>query len=356
MIATTGTGARNRSAEVWREIAPLAEEWEDLADRAGASPFLRPGWIAPWWSAFGRGALEVLTLREGGRLVAVLPLRRDKGALVATANSHTPEYGILAEDPDAADAMARAVIQRGARRLSLTYVPEADVQRVTRAASAARRPSAHDRLELSPYLPIEGKFEDYFGTIDGKLRRDLRRRLRRLGDEGEVVFETLDGRERLPELLDEGFAVEGSGWKDERGTAIDSNEVTRTFYGDVSAWAAERGLLRLSYLRLDGRVLAFQLAFEDVGSYFFIKGGFDPEMRKFAPQKLQVKHLIERAFEIGLDSFEFLGHVEDWKTEWTSLNRERHLVHAFSPLVGLPEWAGIRFGPPKVGRRIALVW
>ena len=54
--AETGTAA----AENYEEIF---DEWDALADRVAATPFMRPGWIAAWWRAFGSGKLEVLTAR-----------------------------------------------------------------------------------------------------------------------------------------------------------------------------------------------------------------------------------------------------------------------------------------------------
>ena len=43
------------------EIDPrLAEEWDGLADRVGAAPWTRPGWVAAWWRAFGSGRLQIV--------------------------------------------------------------------------------------------------------------------------------------------------------------------------------------------------------------------------------------------------------------------------------------------------------
>ena len=55
-----------------------------------------------------------------------------------------------------------------------------------------------------------------------KLASELRRRRRRLEEEGRFSFEVVDGREQLPVLLDEGFAVEAAGWKGEQDKAISS--------------------------------------------------------------------------------------------------------------------------------------
>lgn len=49
---------------VVREIARIAAEWRELAEHLDASPFARPEWLLIWWSAFGRGKLEVLALRD----------------------------------------------------------------------------------------------------------------------------------------------------------------------------------------------------------------------------------------------------------------------------------------------------
>jgi CelD/BcsL family acetyltransferase involved in cellulose biosynthesis len=73
---------------VVREVNALAAEWDDLALRTDAPPFVRPGWIDTWWSAFGHGQLHILTLRREGDLVTILPLARHRGLLHSCSNVH----------------------------------------------------------------------------------------------------------------------------------------------------------------------------------------------------------------------------------------------------------------------------
>ena len=94
------------TAEIHSLVEPLAAEWEELAEQTKASPFRRPGWIVAWWRALGKGALEILTIRRDGRLVAVLPLGRQFGALSSTTNWHTPDFGPVIQDPPALRALA----------------------------------------------------------------------------------------------------------------------------------------------------------------------------------------------------------------------------------------------------------
>lgn len=346
------------AVETQTSLASTAAEWDELADRVDAPPFLRPGWIEAWWRAFGRGGLELVTLRRGGALAGLLPLQSHRRAVRSPTNWHTPEFALLAEDDEALRALARALFRAGRRRVSLGFLnggePSLEVS-VTAAQEAGYR--IHLRtLERSPYVAIEGAWADYERRVRKHRLTEARRRRRRLEEQGELVVEVADGSERLDALLEEGFRVEASGWKSERGTAIVSRPETRAFYTDVARWAAERGWLRLAFLRLDGRPLAFQYLIEAGGSVYFLKGGYETEYARFAPGTLLAQETLARAFAAGLRTYEFLGTEEPFKLEWTDLVRERIGLEAFAPSApGLAEWAAFAYARPVAKRARGLL-
>jgi CelD/BcsL family acetyltransferase involved in cellulose biosynthesis len=313
----------------------LCGEWDELADRVNASPWLRPGWISAWEQAFGRGSLEVLTLRRDGRLVGVLPLEQRFGTLRSTSNVHSPAFSMLVEDEEAARELGRSLFAHGRRQVTLGFLladdPALDTCRS--AARAARYRLIEGTLERSPYIATNGDWPGYERQRESRFLRELRRRRRRLGEQGRLALDVTDGRQQLGELLDEGFAVEAAGWKGKRGTAIASHPATRRFYGDVARWAAQRGWLRLAFLRLDERPLAFDYCLEEQGVHYLLKTGYDPSYGAFAPGMLIRREMIERAFSDGLARYEFLGADEPWKLRWTDMLRERRLLQAFAPSV-----------------------
>ncbi|HKP88938.1 MAG TPA: GNAT family N-acetyltransferase [Thermoleophilaceae bacterium] len=189
------------------------------------------------------------------------------------------------------------------------------------------------------------------GGLDRKFRKEIGRLWRRLEERGDARVSYEDGSERLDELLTEGFRLEGSGWKAEGGTAILSDPAIERFYREVARWAAARGWLRLAFLRLDGRALAFDMCLEHGGAFYVLKGGFDTEERKAGPGTLLTHHGIERAFELGLDSYELLGQADDYKRNWTSLTRERVRFQAFPRRpAGALEYLAWRYGRPLMKR------
>jgi CelD/BcsL family acetyltransferase involved in cellulose biosynthesis len=309
----------------------IAPEWDELASRVAAPPFLRPGWFDAWWRAFGHGRLQLLVARKDDRLVAVAPFRRGWATTAALANVHSPRFALLAEDAAAERALVEWLFEPKPLHTSLCYV-EAEAPgtvAIERVARSRGRTLFAASIQRSPYLQIDGDWERFERGLSAKFVADLRRRRRAVEREGELSLDVGDGTVRLHELLDEAFRVEPSGWKAQRGTAIVSSPRTRRFYTELAEWAGAAGYLRLAFLRLDGRPLAFEYALEGGGAWYFLKGGVEPDAKRFAPGKLLAHAMIRRAFESGLHSFEFLGADELWKSDWRPDRRDLVLQHSF---------------------------
>ncbi len=323
-------------AEIQNRVEPLVAEWERLAQRAEASPFLWPGWIDAWWRAFGAGQLQILTVYENGHLTGVLPLRRFGGALSSTTNnSHTPLFGFLAANETAVKQLSHALFSQKPRRIDLSFLSPTDagVSLARAAADAARYRVLTESVQAAPYVVIDGDWDAYESGLRRKFRSELRRRRRRLEEEGRLTLEVSDGTERLDELLEEGFRVERSGWKGSYGTSIDSQPAARRFYIEVAQWAAKHGWLRLAFLRLDGQALAFDYCLEYDKTHYLLKTGYDPKYGNFGPG-MQIRYLmLARAFSEGLTTYDFLGAGSDygWKREWTSTQQERLFLRMFAP-------------------------
>jgi CelD/BcsL family acetyltransferase involved in cellulose biosynthesis len=239
----------------------------------------------------------------------------------------------VAEDGTARGALAAALASAGRARVTVDFVlagePTAEAAAGALAA-AGYRLYPRTRLE-SPFVTLQGSWEDYLASLSAHRRAELRRRTRHLEAAGAVTREVHLGGSRLPALLEEAFTVEATGWKGTGGTAMLSDPPIATFYHRVAAWAAERGWLRLAFLRLDGRPLAFDLALEATGRHYLLKTGYDPAFAGLSPGLLLRLDMLERAFRTGAGTYEFCGGAEPWKLEWASATRRVLVIEAFSP-------------------------
>lgn len=284
-------------------------------------------------------------------------MSRRRGELAANANWHTPAFAIVAADDPSRVELAESLFRASARRVALAFLraDEGTLPACIDAAARHRYRTLARTLERSPYVSMRVGLEGWEAALDGKLRSELRRRRRRLEEQGTVELDLRDGSEGLDGLLEEGFRIEAAAWKGARGTAIAADPAARVFYDRAARWAAERGWLRLAFLRLDGRALAFDLCLEQGGAHALLKTGFEPELRQLAPGLLLREAMIRRAFELGLDSYEFLGSDEPWKLAWTGTVRELKLLQAFAPtLPGTVDRLAWAAGRPAAKRILAL--
>jgi CelD/BcsL family acetyltransferase involved in cellulose biosynthesis len=315
--------------EVHDSVDAIAEEWEELADRARAAPYLRPGWMGAWRRNFGDGRLVVIALRGEDGLEAVLPLEARGRDLCSLSNEETPRFGpVIAERGIELD-LGQALFARAGRSVRLGWLSAEDAASLAVAAGHGGYRTSTAVAAVTPFVALTGDWESFLAEMKPDRRRQLRRRRRRLEEMGEVTLDVRDGTEQLERSLAEFIAIEGSGWKGEAGTAIRSRQALTSFYDEVIHWAAERGELRLAFLRVDGRAIAAHLYLQSFEVLYRFKSGYDEDWSKLAPGMLLTGAMIERAFDEGLTLYDFLGGGESHKLDWLADTRPLVRLHAF---------------------------
>ncbi len=317
--------------EIYDEVEPIEAEWEELAIRTGELPFLRPGWFLRWWEAFGSGELLIFALRRDGHLAGVLPVRRSGSAIGSPTNWQSDFYGATAEDEAVRAELFAAVFERSPRRIDFSFLEKEGDDVASFVEASGRYRTVNEVLMRSLFVRMEGDWESYLDGLSGKLRGNVRRYRRRMEGEGEVGFEVIKRSDRLDDLLDEGFRLEATGWKGDRGTAIISSPDTLKFYRETGRWAAEHGMLSLAFLRIDGQAVAFSFGLETAECQYLLKLGQDAELSRLGIGTVLMAEMISRGFSVGLEVTEFMGGPDPYKERWANGSRELLRVRAFAP-------------------------
>ena len=301
----------------------LEREWDELAVRSGSPPFVRPGWIREWMAAFAPGqGVQVVAVKRGGELTAVLPLVSGRWRLRSPTNGESMAFSPVVADADAAAELADRLLARQERIVDLSVVPagRGAPAEIMRSAAERRGAAVLTRtMTMSPFLDVSGSWSEFNQRLSAKRRQGMRRLGNRLADVGRVTFDVHDGRSDLDALLEDGFRLEAREWKRAAGSAILSHPSTTRFYTSVARWAADVDVLRLAFLRLDGHPIAFSYNLQDSGRLYGLKLGMDDEYAKSGPGVVISHRLIEYAFaEPGLVQFDFLGQNDPYKAEYAS--------------------------------------
>ena len=323
------------TSETVGRLERVMDGWRALGAQSGG-PIEQPEWAAACLDANpAAGRLRVFAVRRGDRLVAIAPMvaKSVRGVtrtvMLGVDSQHEP-MDLLAADPEALEALARS-LARDSRPSVFGRLP-ADSASVAALRTAFRGHAlivARPRAPF-PHIALDESWIEPESHLSPRRRSDLRRAGRRAEQLGEVRADLLAPEPRdVDSLLDEAFRVEASSWKGASGTAIAFDPPKEAFIRSFARRASERGSLRLSFLRIDGRAVAMQIAVVQGGGYWLLKIGYDEEFARCSPGILLLRESIASAARLGLSSFEFLGASESWIAPWTERERGTVCISAY---------------------------
>ncbi len=145
-----------------------------------------------------------------------------------------------------------------------------------------------------------------------------------------MTFEVVEDGTGIDAALEQGLRIEAAGWKAREGTAMASRPDTLRFYSTFAHRAASRGWLRLHFLAVGGRPIAFSYCLCFGKTVYLVKQGYDQAFGPYSPGTLHAAVVLKDAFDRGMGEFDFLGDDDPWKLEWTATTRAHRWLFIFA--------------------------
>jgi len=178
------------------------------------------------------------------------------------------------------------------------------------------------------------------GAISGLALKEVRRKEKRLRDQGRLVWGELEPGEDARPWLSDFLRLEASGWKGRGKSALACSEAEREFFVSAAAAAHERGRLMLLGLFLDDRPLALKCNFLSGDGGFAFKIAFDEAYRAYSPGFLleveNVRRLHQRPAVRWMDSCADAQHAminRLWPGRRTMATAPGELLVSLMPLL-----------------------
>lgn len=363
-----------------------------LAATPSATPFSRWTFHRAWWDAYGSTAHEqylvCLPLDGAARpglvdatdAVAIVPLMhrhevepsdlmtathlrrpRQEGAHVADeakavfmAASYHADYATLLASPrdlpDVAAVVAHSLAgppdpDHGDRAwdvVDLRRLRATDPALHELEAAFERSSSGHgwrvlrESEDVCPVVDISDRdWEGYLAGLGKKARHEIRRKLRRASNAGEVRFRLLPlDAASVRAFID----LHQARWGDAGlfpPTA--GGERSRRFLArltELESAEGEDAQLQLGEVSVGGRVIFASVGFDDGVTCYFYNAGFDPAAMGLSPGITGTAAYIRDRLSAGRRRFDFLRGDEPYKYEWGAVDEpiERLLVFRAAPL------------------------
>ena len=315
-----------------RELRELEPEWWALWEASGATPFQSPAWMIAWWTHLGEGELHVITVRDGGELVAVVPLfapaRRGGRALSMIGASSTDYHDLLAS-ARFADAARRELAswlghQTWWERLEVAALR--DDAHLLRVAGDSELDATIAADELCPVLALPDRVDAFWEGLSRRFRKNLRRARRTL--EASASCELRAARaDEIETVVDSFFRLHALRWNTKGLPGMVADDADRAFLRQATSQLHCRNGLRLYALWCDGAVIGVLHALRDRRNLYCYLTGFDPSFAAFSPGSLVFGGAIEDAIASGCREVHFLRGGEAYKYRWGAVDRRtRHLT------------------------------
>ena len=313
------------------EVEKIAEGWEDLLPSCWTNTvFVTPWWQTTWLRHFGdpSTARVVAALNGDGALVGIAPMDVSAGSVTFLGDTDLFDYRDFLVRKGTEDAFYPAMFDEidtwEWETLDLESVPEGSptIGFVTAAAKSKGWDVEVEEEDKAPLTCLPGNWEDYVSGLGKKYRHELRRKIRKLGNSGEVTQYDCTP-EMLSEHLPDFFRLHRLSSPEKADFMTEARE---RFFAELMEAAAARGQLKLSMLELDGARVAACINFDYEDSYLLYNSGYDPAYSQFSVGFVNKAWTIKDAIESGKRTFDFLRGTERYKYDLGAEDRSIYTI------------------------------
>jgi hypothetical protein len=140
---------------------------------------------------------------------------------------------------------------------------------------------------------ITDTFEAYWNARPKELRDNLRRRMKRPGNDGIAVrLEQVRSAPDIAAAVDRYADLESSGWKGKQGTAVGRSNVQGAFYRELMTDFAASGEARVAELYFDDKLVASRILLGGRNMLVVLKTTFDESLKNYSPGHMQLYMLM----------------------------------------------------------------
>jgi CelD/BcsL family acetyltransferase involved in cellulose biosynthesis len=282
-----------------------------------ASIFVLPAWLKAWWDAFGReDELYLRTLRDGQKVIGFAPLmvNGETASFIGSADvcdyldfviapgEESNFFGLLLDD----------LRNHGIKKLDLKPLRH-DSTVLGHLTSMTRERGYNVNCcpdDVSLELDLPTTWNEYLEILNGKQRHEVRRKLRRLWEAGNVEYHCIEVGREVEDYLNvflKLFALS----KSEKASFMEPK--MELFFRSLAKAMADVGLLRIGALQVKEVPAAMTMGFDYDDSHYLYNSAYDPQFGYLSVGLLSKILCLKESIQKGKRKWNFLKGAEPYK-------------------------------------------
>jgi CelD/BcsL family acetyltransferase involved in cellulose biosynthesis len=295
----------------------LTFSWNKLRHLGWDHTFVLPCWLEVWWRVFGSGAeLYLCVIKQKETVIGIAPLLLKEGKASFIGSADICDYLDFVVAPkreqDFFDLLLDSLKQKGIGHLDLDCL-RPDSSTVTHLVTIARNRghavSCHPD-DVSLELDLPATWQQYLAILTAKQRHEIKRKLKRLWEAGDVDYRVVEDSEAVPYIIDI-FLKLFRDSREDKATFMTAQR--ESFFRSAAKTMAEAGLLRLGILELNASPAAAILYLDFNDKVYLYNSGYDPQYSFLSVGLLSKVLCIKDSIQRGKKIFDFLKGAEAYK-------------------------------------------
>ena len=171
------------------------------------------------------------------------------------------------------------------------------------------------------------EFDEYIkSNMKGKYRREMKRKIRRLEESGNLKLIEMREKQEIEKGLTYFYDIEDSGWKGKEGTSL-----KRSYYGeyykDLAYHFSKGNKFRLYLLQLNNEYIAGIYAIIDRDTLFLIKIGYSDDFSRYSPSSILFYLMFEQLFmDKKIRKIDFYGPFSHYQKIFGEQTRKDYYI------------------------------
>jgi CelD/BcsL family acetyltransferase involved in cellulose biosynthesis len=281
------------------------------------SVFMLPEWMQTWWQVFGVDAKPYIhVVKDSDKVIGIAPLMLKEGTACFIGSTDVCDYQDFIVEPgkeqDFFSVLLDYLKKNRIKVLDLKHVrPDSTVITSLIPLAKSQNYQVNNNEEAVSYeMDLPSSFDEYLQTLSTKQRHEVRRKLRRLTEEGEIVYRFIDKDSELPSAIETFFKMFTESRQDK---AVFLTEQMKSYFRLLIDTMKRVGLLKLGVLELDSKPVAEILCFDYNDCMYLYNSGYDPQYVSLSVGLLSKVLAIKDSIEKGKKRFDFLKGAEAYK-------------------------------------------
>jgi CelD/BcsL family acetyltransferase involved in cellulose biosynthesis len=282
-----------------------------------SSVFVLPEWMQAWWQVFGADTvMRIRTVWKGDTIIGIAPLMVKNGTALLIGDTDVCDYLDFIVTPgqekEFFEIMLDDMKQSGIRQLDLKHVRPDSTVLTSLAPLAQSRGFVVETVKenVSFEMDLPPAFNEYLDALSTKQRHEVRRKLRRLNEEGSIKYRFISDGVAVDANMDTFFRMFVESRQDK---ADFMTEKMASFFRLMANAMTRVGLMKLGMLELDGKPLAEIICFDYQKCIYLYNSGYDPNYVSLSAGLLSKVLAIKDSIEKGKKKFDFLKGEEMYK-------------------------------------------